>query len=136
MHIVHLTRAENELLASLLEDELRFDLREDMRGAIILLRQSLLPLQHFTGEANDHVVIIGLPVNRDRPECGAFDFHGLTLVPSPSSRLSPRRCGRPPLNAIGAGHCPFLSLSCPGTTGGGFIRRRESPACSLRPGFW
>src|SRR6266581_4945714 len=94
MHIAHLARAENELLASFLEDELRFVLREDMRGAIVLLRQFLLPLQHFAGQANDHVVLIGLSVDRDGAECGAFDFHGLTLIPSPSTRLSPHRCGR------------------------------------------
>src|SRR6266511_3794209 len=79
MHIAHLARAENELLASLLEDELRFVLREDMRGAVVFLRQLLLPLHHFAGEANDHVVLIGLSVNRDGAECGAFDLHGLTL---------------------------------------------------------
>ena len=33
MHIAHLARAENELLASGLENELRFVLREAMRGA-------------------------------------------------------------------------------------------------------
>src|SRR6266542_2946741 len=86
MHIAHLARAENELLASRLENEPRFVLREDMRGAIVLLRQFLLPLQHFAGQANDHVVLIGLSVNRDGAECGAFDFHGLTLVPSLSRR--------------------------------------------------
>src|SRR6266540_6795042 len=80
MHIAHLARAENELLASGLENELRFVLREDMRGAVVLLRQFLLPLQHFAGQANDHVVLIGLSINRDGAECGAFDFHGLTLV--------------------------------------------------------
>src|SRR2546426_9267696 len=80
MHIAHLARAENELLASLLENELRFVLREDMRGAIVLLRQFLLPLQHFAGQANDHVVLIGLSVDRDRAECSAFDLHGLTLL--------------------------------------------------------
>ena len=39
MHVAHLTRAKNQLLASLLKDELRFVLREDMRGAVVLLRQ-------------------------------------------------------------------------------------------------
>src|SRR6266542_5905966 len=86
MHIAYLARAENELLASLLEDEPRFVLREDMRGAIVLLRQFLLPLQHLAGQANDHVVLIGLSINRDGAECGAFDFHGLTFVPSLSTR--------------------------------------------------
>src|SRR6266536_1560367 len=99
MHIAHLARAENELLASGFENELRFVLREDMRGAIVLLRQFLLPLQHFAGQANDHVVLIDLSVDRDVAECGAFDFHGLTFVPI--LRLSLRRCGRAPLNAIG-----------------------------------
>src|SRR6266496_811370 len=84
MHIAHLARAENELLASGFENELRFVLREDMRGAIVLLRQFLLALQHFAGQTNDNVVLIGLSVNRDGAECGAFDLHGLTLVPSPS----------------------------------------------------
>src|SRR4029453_13764236 len=52
MHIAHLARAENELLASLLEDELRFVLREDMRGAVVLLRQLLLPLHYLAGKAD------------------------------------------------------------------------------------
>src|SRR6266545_8125278 len=86
MHIAHLARAENELLASLLEDELRFVLREDMRGAVVFLRQLLVPLHYIAGKANDHVVLIGLSVNRDGAECGAFDLHGLTLVPSLSRR--------------------------------------------------
>src|SRR6266581_820851 len=141
MHIAHLARAENELLASGFENELRFVLREDMRGAIVLLRQFLLALQHFAGQTNDNVVLIGLSVDRDGAECGAFDLHGLTLVPSLSTRLSLRRCGRAPLNAIGAARMrllaepatragnadirlrrhsswdpdgSFLSLSCPG----------------------
>src|SRR6266567_6988699 len=89
MHIAHLARAENELLASLLEDELRFVLREDMRGAVVLLRQLLVPLHYIAGKANDHVVLIGLSVNRDGAECGAFDLHGLTLVPSLCTKLLP-----------------------------------------------
>src|SRR6266852_2322539 len=84
MHIAYLARTENELVASLLEDELRFVLREDVRGAIVLLRQLLLPLHHLAGKANDHVVLIGFFVNRDGTECGALDFHGLTLVPNPA----------------------------------------------------
>src|SRR6266704_2629501 len=84
MHIPHLTRAKNELLASVLIDELRFVFREDMRGAVVLLRQLFLPPCHFAGETNDHVVFIGLSVNRDGAECSAFDLHGLT--PSFSAR--------------------------------------------------
>src|SRR5712691_1347759 len=80
MHIADLARAENELLASALEDELRFVFREHVRGAVVLLRQLLLPLHHFAGEANDHVVPIGLSVDRDGSECGAFDLHGVTLA--------------------------------------------------------
>src|SRR6266404_9282893 len=80
MHIAHLARAENELLASALEDKLRFVFREHVRGAIVLLRQLLLPLHHFAGEANDHVVLIGLSVDRDGTECGASDLHGLILM--------------------------------------------------------
>src|SRR5262244_263971 len=87
MYIAHLARAENELLASALEDKLRFVSREHVRGAVVLLRQLLLPLHHFPGEANDHVVLIGLSVDRDGPECGASDLHGLILVPSLSVRL-------------------------------------------------
>src|SRR5262245_60694526 len=82
MHIAHLARAENELLASALEDKLRFVFREHVRGAVVLLRQLLFPLYHFAGEANDHVVLIGLSVYRDSPECSPFDLHGLILVPS------------------------------------------------------
>src|SRR5216683_7070458 len=78
MHIAHLARAKNELLASVLKDELRFILREDMRGAVVLLRQLFLPPCNFAGQTNDHVVFIGLSVNRDGAECRAFDLHGLT----------------------------------------------------------
>src|SRR6266496_5712316 len=55
-----------------------------MRGAVVLLRQLFLPPCHFAGETNDHVVFIGLSVNRDGAECCAFDLHGLT--PSFSAR--------------------------------------------------
>src|SRR6266851_3840061 len=85
MHVAYLARAENDLLASPLEDELRFVFREHVRGAVVLLRQLLLPLHHFAGEANDHVVLIGLSVDRDGTKCGASDLHG--LVPSLSVRL-------------------------------------------------
>src|SRR5258707_1558404 len=91
MHIAHLARAENELLASLLEDKLRFVFREHVRGAVVLLRQLFLSLHHFAGEANDHVVLIGLSVDRDGTECGAPDLHGLILVPKcqcPSRKIS------------------------------------------------
>src|SRR5260370_28238127 len=80
MHIAHLAGAENELFASRLEDKLRFVFREHVRGAVVLLRQLLLPLHHLAGEANDHVVLIGLSVNGDGPKCGAFDLHDLTLI--------------------------------------------------------
>src|SRR5215469_16094046 len=86
MHIAHLARAENELLASPLEDKLRFVFREHVRGAVVLLRQLLLPLHHFASKANDHVVFIGLSVNRDGSECRAFDLHSLTLVLFPILR--------------------------------------------------
>src|SRR5262249_51152931 len=86
MHIAHLARAENELLASALEDKLRFVFREHVRGAVVFLRQLLLPLHHFAGEANDHVVLIGLSVNRDGAECGPLDLHGLILVPGLRTR--------------------------------------------------
>src|SRR6266478_8809523 len=79
MHIAYLARAENEMFASSLEDELRFVFREHVRGAVVLLRQLFLPLHHFAGEANDHVVLIGLSVDRDGTECGASDLHGLIL---------------------------------------------------------
>src|SRR5206468_1846852 len=67
-----------------------------MRGAVVLLRQLFLPLCHFSGETNDHVVFIGLSVNRDGAECSAFDLHRLT--PSFSARgpdsVSADRSGR------------------------------------------
>src|SRR6266436_4184378 len=75
MHIAHLARAENELLTSPLEDELRFIFREHVGGAVVLLRQLLLPLHHFAGEANDHIVLIG---QTSPPQSGA----------SPSVRLA------------------------------------------------
>src|ERR1700747_301198 len=90
MHIAHLARAENELLASLLKDELRFVLRKHVRRAVILLRQLLLPLHDIAGEANDHVARIGLSVNRYGAECGAFDLHGLILV-SKRTKIVPSR---------------------------------------------
>jgi hypothetical protein len=40
-----------------------------MRGAVVLLRQLLLPPCHFAAQTNDYVVFIGLPVNRDGAEC-------------------------------------------------------------------
>src|SRR5262249_58370466 len=76
MNIAHLARTENELLASPLEDELRFVFREHVRGAVVLLRQLLLPLHNLAREANDHVVLIGLSVDRDGSECRAFDLDG------------------------------------------------------------
>src|SRR5262249_33345630 len=91
MHIAHLARAENELLASLLEDKLRFVFREHVRGAVVLLRQLFLSLHHFAGEADDHVVLIGLSVDRDGTECCASDLHRLILVPKcqcPSRKIS------------------------------------------------
>src|SRR5207245_10131661 len=51
-----------------------------MRGAVVFLRQLFLPPCHFAGETNDHVVFIGLSVNRDGAECSAFDLHGLTIL--------------------------------------------------------
>ena len=76
MHIAHLARANNELLAPPLEDKLRFIFREYVRGPVVLLRQLHLPLHNFAREANDHVVLISLSVNRDGAECCAFDLHG------------------------------------------------------------
>src|SRR5262249_20668779 len=108
MHIAHLARAENELFASALEDELRLVFREHVRGAVVLLRQLLLPLHHLAREANDHVVLIGLSVNGNGPKCGAFDLHGLTpILPetlnTPSAAcLQPRRCRRSPSKQIPA----------------------------------
>jgi len=61
MHIAHLPTTNNELLASPLEDKLRFVFRDHVRGAVVLLRQLFLPLQDFAGEANDHVVLMGFP---------------------------------------------------------------------------
>src|SRR6266568_2223914 len=135
MHIPHLARAENELLASGFENELRFVLREDMRGAIVPLRQFLLALQHFAGQTNDNVVLIGLSVDRDGAECGAFDLHGLTLVPSLSTRLSLRRCGRArsmPISdcvdtARGIPMALFYRCHVQGLTGSNAIRRRREP---------
>src|SRR6516164_6028138 len=109
MHIAHLARAENELLASALEDKLRFVSREHVRGAVVFLRQLLLPLHHFPGEANDHVMLIGLSVNRDGAECGPFDLHGLILVPDLRTRLcsvSSLRCHRCQLDALGSRRSP------------------------------
>src|SRR6266446_5270713 len=88
MHIAHLARTENKLLASPLEDELRFIFREHVRGAVVLLRQFLLPLHHFAGEANDHIVLIGLSVNRDGSECRAFDLPPV-LFPSIPPQAKP-----------------------------------------------
>src|SRR2546425_2887901 len=117
MHIAHLARAENELLASLLEDELRFVLREDMRGAVVFLRQLLLPLHHLAGGANDHVVLIGLSVNRDGAECGPFDLHGLILFQdealTPARQTNSLRCQRCRLDALGSPRLPERDNSTP-----------------------
>src|SRR5271165_1945079 len=80
MHIAHLARANKELLAPLFEDKLRFVFREHVGGAVVLLRQLLLPFHDFTREANDDVVFIGLSVNCDGAEFGVFDLHGLILA--------------------------------------------------------
>src|SRR5262245_37762124 len=41
------------------------------------------------GGANDHVVPIGLSVDRDSAECGPFDLHGLilSLTPGPADQF-------------------------------------------------
>src|SRR5262244_2971420 len=101
MNIAHLARAENELLASPFEDKLGFVFREHVRGAIVLLGQLLLPLHHFAGEANDHVVLIGLSVDRDGTERGPSDLHGLILVPGLKTSADTARS-----NATGAGWTP------------------------------
>src|SRR6266851_9559992 len=75
--------AEPERLHRLL-DSLRFPPPVAEAGAIVLLRQLLLPLHHFARKANDHIVLIGLSVNRDGPERRAFDLHSLILVLFPS----------------------------------------------------
>src|SRR5262245_7470279 len=61
MHIAHLARAENALLASPLDDKLRFVFREHVRGAVVLLRQLRLPLHAFARRAHHHVVYIRAP---------------------------------------------------------------------------
>src|SRR6516165_3477929 len=120
MHIAHLARAENELLASPLEDELRFIHREDVRGAVVLLRQLLLRLHHFAGEANDHVVFKGLSVNGDGSERRAFDLHSLTLVLFPILRDT--------LNGMRA-----IALTAPAP----FVDQREgSPVASVAVFFF
>src|SRR3979490_2381183 len=101
MHIAHLARAKNKLLASVLKDELRSVLREDMRGAVVLLRQLFLPPCHFAGQTNDHVVFIGRSVNRDGAECSAFDLHGLTSGGSEQPRCWPR------VQSLSLGIAPF-----------------------------
>src|SRR5262249_36584136 len=143
MHIAHLARAENELLAPALEDKLRFVFREHVRGAVVLLRQLLLPLHHLAGEANDHVVLIGLSVNRDGAECGPFDLHGLILVPGLRTRLltpmSSLRCHRCRLKALGSrrSQTPDGSTSFRPQTQLYSMRRREGsrPAKSMIPMF-
>ena len=51
----------------------------------VLLRQLLLPFHNVPREADDHVVFIGLSVNRDSAEGGAFYLHGLILVSNTSA---------------------------------------------------
>jgi hypothetical protein len=63
-----------------LEDKLRFVFREQVGGAVVFLRELLLPLHQLAGEANDNVVLIGLSVDRDGAECGPFDLHGGVAV--------------------------------------------------------
>src|SRR5262249_5926048 len=82
MYLAHVARAENELLTSAREDKLRFVFRENVGGAVVLLRELLLPLHHFSGEAYDDVMLIGLTVDSDVTERAPSDLNGLILVPS------------------------------------------------------
>src|SRR6266403_1450935 len=41
-------------------------------------------IAHLARAANEHIVLIGLSVNRDGSECRAFDLHSLILVLFPS----------------------------------------------------
>ena len=52
-------------------------------------RFQLQPSHDFAAEANDHVVLIGLSVNRDASECGAFDVHDLTPCSVPAEVVPP-----------------------------------------------
>src|SRR6266849_2305304 len=79
-----------------------------MRGAVVLLRQLFLPPCHFAGQTNDHVVFIGLSVNRDGAECSAFDPHGLTSSRSRHEAPTPRR--QTSLASM-SGHPCFASLA-------------------------
>src|SRR6516162_7499459 len=99
MHISHLARTENELFASPLEDKLRFVFREHMRGAVVLFGQLFLPLQHLAGEANDHIVLIGLSVDRDGSEGRAialeisYSHSDCTASAKSYSQMTPRSSG-------------------------------------------
>ena len=53
-----------------------------MRGAVILLGESLLALDHLTREADDDVVLVGDAVDGDSAKVRTIDFHGDTPFPS------------------------------------------------------
>src|SRR5208337_5090031 len=65
-----------------------------MGGAVVLLRQHFLPFHHFAGKPNDHVMLIGLPIDRNTAECGAFDCHG--LIPGSGLSSIPSAAARKP----------------------------------------
>src|SRR5262249_19039658 len=114
---------------------------EHVRGAVVLLRQLLLPLHHLAGEANDRIVLIGLSVNRDGSECGAFDFHDLTLV---LFLIPPERLNSPagrariaaPMRRYGSAGEPRLSSLCSWSAPRQVVSYRASVDYVRTPSAW
>ena len=65
MHIAHLARTENELLATALEDKLRFVFREHVRGAVETPSYSIRCLEAITQASPTG------PITSRRAKCGS-----------------------------------------------------------------
>src|SRR5262249_44326815 len=72
-HIPELTGADDQQVAAVLEDRLGLSFRYDVRSSIQFLGKLLLPLVHFARETDDHVVLIGFPIDRDASKFSVLD---------------------------------------------------------------
>ena len=96
--------------ATVFEDELRFLLRDYVGGPIFHFRKAFSTFFHFAGKTNDHVMFVGLGVDRDGAEFGCIDPHCLLQIPSERRRFL--GYGRGPPNSQRMGqrrHYPYWS---------------------------
>jgi hypothetical protein len=49
--------------------------RYDVGSAVLLFRELLLPLVHFAGKTDDHIMFIGFPIYRYASEFASVDLH-------------------------------------------------------------